>query len=288
MRQPEDLPPASIRLDSPYDPDAHYSTKRQTHWTGYKVHISESCDADQPHLITHVATTIAPQSDADMTEPIHEALAEKDCLPQTHLVDAGYVDAEQIVDSQARYNINLVGPVRPDVSWQTKENNGYSHQNFQIDWMAETATCPRGISSHKWSATVDKWDNNVIHIGFPPKVCRPCTTRSLCTRSATGPRSLTLRQRAHHEALQKGRQVQQTEAWQEQYAKRAGVEGTISQAVRGFGLRECRYVGLAKTHLQHVLTAAAINLSRLDGWFTGKKRAQTRVSRFATLRPVSV
>ena len=104
----------------------------------------------------------------------------------------------------------------------------------------------------------------------------------------TGPRFLTLRPRAHHEALQEGRQVQQTEAWQERYAKRAGIEGTISQAVRGFGLRECRYIGLAKTHLQHVLTAAAINLSRLDGWFTGKKRAQTRVSRFATLRPVPV
>ena len=68
--------------------------------------------------------------------------------------------------------------------------------------------------------------------------------------------------------------------------QRAGIEGTISQAVRGFGLRTCRYLGLAKTHLQHILTAAAINLARLDNWFTGKKRAQTRVSRFAALRPV--
>jgi transposase len=97
-----------------------------------------------------------------------------------------------------------------------------------------------------------------------------------------------LRQQAHYEALQNARREQQTEVWQEQYAKRAGVEGTISQAVRGFGLRECRYIGLAKTHLQHVLTAAAINFARLDGWFTGKKRAQTRVSRFAALRPVPV
>ena len=85
---------------------------------------------------------------------------------------------------------------------------------------------------------------------------------------------------------QKNRQQQKTEEWQKQYAKRAGVEGTISQAVRGFGLRECRYIGLAKTHLQHVLTAMAINMVRLDAWITGKKRAQTRVSRFATLRPV--
>jgi transposase len=95
-----------------------------------------------------------------------------------------------------------------------------------------------------------------------------------------------LRQRTVHEALQNARQQQQTDEWQEQYAKRAGIEGTISQAVRGFGLRECRYIGLAKTHLQHVLTATAINLARLDAWFTGKKRAVTRTSRFAALRPL--
>lgn len=285
LRKAEDLPPASIRFDSPYDPQAHYSTKRQTHWTGYKVHITETCDDDQPHLITHVETTIAPQSDADMTETIHEALAVKDCLPNTHLVDAGYVDAEQIVDSRQKHDIHLFGPVRPDVSWQNKEQAGYASHDFQIDWEVETVTCPRGISSDKWFPTVDDRQNQVIQVRFPRQACRSCSTRTLCTRRAADPRVLTLQPQAHHEALQNGRQAQQTEAWRERYAKRAGVEGTVSQAVRGFGLRECRYIGLAKTHLQHVLTAAAINFARLDNWFTGKKRAQTRVSRFAALRP---
>jgi transposase len=124
LREPKDLPPATIRFDSPYDPEAHYGTKRNTHWTGYKVHITESCDDEQPHLITHIETSIAPQSDADMTEPIHEALAEKDCLPATHLVDAGYVDAAQIVDSREKHGIHLLGPVRPDVSWQAKAQMG--------------------------------------------------------------------------------------------------------------------------------------------------------------------
>ncbi len=288
LRPAKDLPPTSLRFGSPYDPEAHYGTKRQTHWTGYKVHITETCDDDQPHLITHVETTIAPQSDADMTAPIHDALAEKGCLPETHLVDAGYVDAEQIVDSQERHQVNLLGPVRPDVSWQTKENTGYAFQDFQIDWEAKTVTCPRGISSRSWGPMVDSWGNKLIKVKFPRQTCRTCSTRPLCTRSVTEPRSLTLRHQAHHEALQKVRQEQQTEAWQEQYAKRAGIEGTISQAVRGFGLRTCRYIGLGKTHLQHILTAAAINLARLDNWFTGKKRARTRVSRFAALRPVPV
>lgn len=189
----------------------------------------------------------------------------------------------------SKYNVNLVGPVRPNVNWQTQENTGYAVDNFQIDWEAQTVTCPEGVTTTSpWKPMVDACGNKAFVVRFPGKVCRQCQARSLCTRRATKARSLTLRPQAQHEALQAARQQQETKAWQEQYATRAGIEGTISQAVRGFGLRECRYIGLAKTHLQHVLTAAAINLARLDAWFTGKKRAHTRVSLFAALRPVPI
>ena len=285
-RKPQDLPPTSIRLDSPYDPQAHYSNKRRTDWTGYKVHLTETCDDDQPHLITHVETTPAPQTDADMTAPIHDALAKKDCLPETHLVAAGYVDAEQIVDSQEKHQVKLLGPMPPDVSWQTKANAGFAIHDFQINWETKTTTCPRGVSTQSWIPIIDARQNQAIKVKFPTQACRQCTSRSLCTKSPKYPRLLTLRPQAQHEALQSGRQQQKTDAWRKQYAKRAGIEGTVSQATRGFGLRTCRYIGLAKTHLQHILTAAAINLARLDNWFTGKKRAQTRVSHFAALRPL--
>jgi transposase len=61
------------------------------------------------------------------------------------------------------------------------------------------------------------------------------------------------------------------------------VEGTISQAVRGFGLRRSRYVGQAKTHLQHVATAAAMNLVRMTEWLGGAEPATTRRSKFRAL-----
>jgi transposase len=70
---------------------------------------------------------------------------------------------------------------------------------------------------------------------------------------------------------------------QDLYRLRAGVEGTISQGVRAFGLRQARYRGLAKTHLQGVATAAAINLARMDDWLSGHVPAKTRISRFAHL-----
>ena len=285
LRETKDLPPASMRCDSPYDLEAHFSKKRSTEWVGYKVHLTETCDDDKPHLITHVETTIAPQSDADMTEPIHEALAVKDCLPDTHLADAGYIDAEQLVDSQEKHEITLLGPVRPNVNWQTVQNTGYAVENFQIDWDAKTVTCPNGVTSTSWNPMVNACGDETFLIRFPGPACRGCGDRPLCTRRKTTPRTLTLYPQKQHEALQHARQEQTTKEWQQKYDKRAGIEGTISQAVRGFGLRDCRYIGLVKTHLQHILTAAAINIARLDDWLTGKKRSHTRVSRFAALRP---
>ena len=73
--------------------------------------------------------------------------------------------------------------------------------------------------------------------------------------------------------------------WRQQYARRAGIEGTLSQAVGRFGLRRCRYIGLGKTALQHTFTAIALNLARIDAWLTGKPVAKTRTSTFAALQP---
>ena len=94
---------------------------------------------------------------------------------------------------------------------------------------------------------------------------------------------MTLRPRERHEALQAARRQQETAEWKAEYARRAGIEGTLSEGVRGFGLRRCRYIGLAKAHLQHVITAAAMNLSRLAAWLAEVPAAKTRVSRFARL-----
>ena len=67
------------------------------------------------------------------------------------------------------------------------------------------------------------------------------------------------------------------------YTQRAGVEGTHSQAVRVCGLRRSRYLGQPKTHLQHILSAVALNLLRIDAWLNGTPLAPTRQSSFARL-----
>ncbi len=159
------LPPNSICIESPYDIEARNSSKRGMNWTGYKVHLTETCDEKSPNLVTNVETTSATTPDGEVTSTVHQKLAAKNLLPDEHLVDAAYVDAYQLVESS-----------------------------------------------------------------------------------------------------------------------RSGIEGTISQAVRRLDLRRTRYWGLAKTHLQNVATACAINLSRFFASSNQIPKAQTRTSTLAALR----
>ena len=110
-----------------------------------------------------------------------------------------------------------------------------------------------------------------------------CEVRSACTRAKTQPRTLLVRPQLYHEALQTMRKRQLSAEFQQQYAARAGIEGTLSQGVRAFGMRRSRYIGLAKTHLQHVLIATAINLVRVVAWFVDPRPTKSRASPFAAL-----
>ena len=111
LREPRNLPPASAEVESPYETEARYGTKRDRSWIGYKVHLSESCDDDRPHLLTHVETTVAPASDVEQLAAIHQGLAERDLRPGEHLVDAGYVRGPNLVASQRDHQIDLIGPI---------------------------------------------------------------------------------------------------------------------------------------------------------------------------------
>lgn len=285
VRDPKARLAASELVESPYEPEVRFATKRDMHWVGYKVHLTETCDRDRPHLITHVATTVAPATDVGQLEPIQEALAEHGLLPAGHLVDAGYTRARNVVESRQRHQVDLVGPVDEDHQWQTKVADGFSTARFQIEWDQQHATCPQGHHSIRWCETHTARQRTMIHIDFDAADCLPCPARGRCTRTrtGTGARSLTLQSRAEWEALLVCRARQHTPEFATLYAERAGIEGTLSQGVRAFGLRQARYRGLAKTHLQDVATATAIDLIRLADWLNETPRAATRRSRFARL-----
>jgi transposase len=240
-----------------------------------------------PHLITHVETTLGTVPDSKVTPTIHQQLAHKGLLPDEHLADAGYVSAEGLVDAKMVHGLALLGPAQADTSWQARARQGFEAACFIVDWETETVTCPQGKISLRWRPREHPVGSHVIEVRFDQQDCGPCPTRLQCTRARTLPRILHLKPRAQYLCLQEARAYQETEAFRERYKKRAGVEGTISQGTRSFGLRHTRYVGLTKTHLQHVLIAAAINLKRAVTWLQEGPKAQTRQSPFMALAPVT-
>jgi hypothetical protein len=86
------------------------AAKRTTVWVGFNVHFTQTCDEEAPQLITHVETTPAPRPDDQALCKVHADLAQKKLLPAQHLVDAGYVDASTLIESQAGFGVDLVGP----------------------------------------------------------------------------------------------------------------------------------------------------------------------------------
>jgi hypothetical protein len=106
---------------------------------------------------------------------------------------------------------------------------------------------------------------NGAAIVFSPHDCRPCPMREHCTTGMSA-RQIVIPSRQLYEIQRTNRTAQHDPGWKRRYDKRAGVEGTISQAVRAHGLRRCRYIGLDKTRVQHVLIACGMNAARIADW----------------------
>lgn len=239
-REANNSPPSAQLIDSPYDLEARFSRKRETQWVGYKVHLSETCTSNAPHLITHVETTLATTTDVQVTDKIHQALEERQLLPQTHLVDTGYVSAEHLLNTQDTTGMELLAPVLPDSRWQAQAGLGFDLAHFTIDWDNQLALCPTGQTSKSWKPGFDRRGHEIIKVAFANSTCRLCGDRSLCTCTKQQGRTITVPPQRQHHALQQARRTQTTEIFEHRYAQRAGIEGTLAQGIKAFGLRRCR------------------------------------------------
>lgn len=307
------LPPGSHRLTSPYDTDTRWAAKRDTFWNGYKIHISETCataadDAarpapapptvkaadrrpprpkpdrapKRPNLVTNIATTASTLPDSRALEGIHQSQQRRGLLPDEHYLDSGYPSAELITGSAARFGVALITPVLLDTSRQARAKQGFAAHDFTIDWQTQQATCPAGKTSTTWNPVVQEGVPKTV-VTFAALDCIPCPYRRQCTSAKSNRRQLSLYAREMTQALRTARAQQQTKDWNTDYALRAGVEGTIRQAVAVTDMHHARYRGLAKTHLEHVYSAVALNLIRLHAWWNGHPLDRTRTTHLARL-----
>ncbi len=287
-RDDKSLPPFKRLIVSPDDIEARNRTKRDTNWSGYVAHLTETCQTTEPNLITNVLTTPATTADVEVIPTVHQALADKELLPEEHFVDTAYTSVDNLLDAERQHNIDLIGPVAGGGSWQAKAGKGFDVSCFAVDWEQQTVTCPQGKTTQNWHLRQEKYGHQYFEIRFAPTDCHPCPSRPDCTKSKRGVRTISLRPQAEYETLKRARDRQETDEFKINYKKRAGIEGTISQGTRSFELRRSRYLGLAKTHLQHLATAAAINLTRIATWWlAGELQSQPYRSPFAKLKPVT-
>jgi transposase len=275
-RTGDEHPPSALRRHSPYDLEARYCSKRDTHWVGYQLPLTETCDPDQPDLITQVITTPATTPDCVRGPSIVHDLAARDLVPGTHVLDSGDVDADFLVTAQSQHQIDVVGPACGSYSRPHQTGQGYDLQAFVLDGEAQQARCPQGHPSAHWRPGPDVSGDPVLRIRFDGPTGRACPARPACTTAKGAPRQLTVRPQAHHEAIQAARPRQETGDFKGQYALRAGVESSLSQGTRRFDLRQSRYLGLACTHLQQLLNATAMNVVRVIAWLRGEPLGERR------------
>ncbi len=303
------LPPGHLRIASPYDLDARWGVKREEFWLGCKLHVSETCDdpppcscrpaaarepaaegrehdkdcahLTSPNLITHVATTDATVTDHQMTGAIHAGLAGKKLAPGRHYLDSGYLSAAVVVSALTTWGIALIGPLLAGTSAQARAGHGYARADFTANYGTKTVTCPQGKTSASWTPCTQRGKDAIV-VTFSAADCGPCPARALCTTSGKNRRQLTVLPRDLAQAQAAGRAAETTIPFQADYARRAGVEGTMHQAA-SHGARRARYRGLPKTRLDHVYMAVALNLLRLEAYWTGTPLDRQRTSHLARL-----
>jgi hypothetical protein len=175
----------------------------------------------------------------------------------------------------------LIGPLLADNSAQARAD-GYTQQAFTIDFDRKQATCPEGAVSSTWKPMRTRDGKDAISVRFAAATCRDCPARDKCTTAVRTGRQLFLRPREIHQARAAARAAEGSISFQADYARRAGIEGTMHQAA-SHGARRARYRGLPKTRLDHAYMACALNLLRLEAYWTGTPLDRRRSSHLARL-----
>ncbi|MFF2201867.1 transposase [Streptomyces sp. NPDC058145] len=96
-----------------------WTRRGDTRWTGYLVHVIETCGAKRVNVITDVATAVSG-ADSQALPGIHARLRRLRLrlLPGKHLVDSGYTSVAAMDDAARLHRVTLIGPLPPSTTPQ--------------------------------------------------------------------------------------------------------------------------------------------------------------------------
>jgi transposase len=254
-------------VQNPHDPEAQWSAKGQgkqkKDWVGYKAQVAETVGTqeDPGSFITSVVTQRATESDdAGLPAMLQKQQALGLERPSELYADGAYISGQAIQQAQDE-GWQLLGPAQPSAARKDLAKE-YRIEAFDISITERKALCPAGKTSTNCSKLTEEKSGKVSYRFEFGRQCHGCPQRAACVPRDQRHRTIVVG--ACHEALQQRRREQQSPEFELRMHQRNAIEGTISELVRGHGLRRARYKGLAKVDLQNQFIAAACNIKR---WF---------------------
>jgi transposase len=151
-----------------------------------------------------------------------------------------------------------MGPAQPSAN-RSGLAEAYRIEAFSISIAQRKAKCPGGFSSTQCSR-IEQTNAKVVYRFEWSYHCRACPLRADCVTAGQSHRTIVVGE--DHELLQSRRREQQTPEFRLRMHRRNAIEGTLSELVRGHGLRRSRYRGFAKARLQNLFIATACNIKR--------------------------
>ena len=252
---------ASDRVISITDPDMRHGRKSSAQrFDGFKVAVSSELTSD---MILDVVDIPAADGDSQHLLPtVQRTEAETGVTVERVVGDGAYGSGQNLEDCAQRTGqpIDLVTPCYRPTDPEVHKSA------FDIDLAAKTATCPQGVTV-SGQERHDRQGRSFLQFQFPRSRCQACSLFERCVRSKIQGRSL--KTSPHELYLQVQRQRQEAADFRDLLRLRSHVERVIAELVF-HGLRNTRYVGQAKRHLQRLWTAAVVNLKRLFRLAEGK------------------
>ena len=273
-------PLISGAVHNPHDPEAQWSSKSTTkdkEWVGYKAQVAETvaqtiCRPGEPtaNVITAVVTQDAIASDKAALSPVESEWEDmKVEKPEILYADGGYTSGAELARAEAEGR-RLQGPMaRAPV-----KDKRFSTEDFDVCVEEHRATCLADKTNSQCSRLEEAKTGKVTYrFEFGRSDCAECPLKSRCLGKGQNHRTLVVSE--HHTLIQARRMEQTSEEFKEDMHHRNGIEGTISELVRGHGLRRSRYRGLARTRLQNLMIGAACNIRRWSARMNWEKRQST-------------